>query len=369
MDKRKIISISISIVLVAVIVYFFFFTNSLNKLNQNSNENSFNLVYDKCTSCSNSALNVIYSLFKSQNSPLNAKNISFNSSEGISLISNYSVTALPSLMINETNKSEMILDSLVYLNMFNVEGDYFVLNTPFLAGLTKGMTYFDLIQNRTITSFDIFNQSSIYNNTNQSFINPSEVLELFNSTNYTNKNKIIIDFIYSNSSFSAVQSLILYKALSNFGNFSNLNTLISPEVSFSQGETLGNTEFYVLNGKDYSSNYFNLESSNIINLSTSTYVDTLEKQLFEFDQNSAYPFFSNLGNFMPFIDIGGKYIEISSMLNPKIFSGLTINQIDNLIITNKTAGEAFNDSVYFVQTLLCSYIGYNNTRCNSPIID
>ena len=367
MDKTKEIILITGIIVVAVLVYFLFFYNT-GKTTINSNRYSAEILYNGCSTCSNSAMNIIYDLFKSDKYDLKAQNLSFNSSEGIGMVSNYSITALPTVVINETNSSESILDSLVYLNMFNVEGNKFVLNTPFLSGLTKGMTYFDLIQNKEITAFDIFNQSAIYQNINESLLNPSEILYLFNGSKYTENNKTLISFVYSNSSFSAVQSMILYKAMSAFGNFSNLSTLTSPSVSFSTGETLGNTQFYTLNGNDYNSNYFSMESSNIENLSSSAYVKTLEKQLFEFDQNSAYQFFDNLGNFMPFIDIGGRYVEVSSMLNPRIFTGKSISQIDTLIKTNQTIGNAFNDSVYFIQTLLCSYIGYNESTCNSTPI-
>ena len=367
MDKTKEIILITGLIVVAVLVYFLFFYNT-GKTTINSNRYSAEILYNGCSTCSNSAMNIIYDLFKSDKYDLKAQNLSFNSSEGIGMVSNYSITALPTVVINETNSSESILDSLVYLNMFNVEGNKFVLNTPFLSGLTKGMTYFDLIQNKEITAFDIFNQSAIYQNINESLLNPSEILYLFNGSKYTENNKPLISFVYSNSSFSAVQSMILYKAMSAFGNFSNLSTLTSPSVSFSTGETLGNTQFYTLNGNDYNSNYFSMESSNIENLSSSAYVKTLEKQLFEFDQNSAYQFFDNLGNFMPFIDIGGRYVEVSSMLNPRIFTGKSISQIDTLIKTNQTIGNAFNDSVYFIQTLLCSYIGYNESTCNSTPI-
>ena len=367
MDKTKEIILITGMIIVAVLVYFLFFYNT-GKTTINSDRYSAEILYNGCSTCSNSAMNIIYDLFKSDKYDLKAQNLSFNSSEGIGMVSNYSITALPTVVINETNSSESILDSLVYLNMFNVEGNKFVLNTPFLSGLTKGMTYFDLIQNKEITAFDIFNQSAIYQNINESLLNPSEILYLFNGSKYTENNKPLISFVYSNSSFSAVQSMILYKAMSAFGNFSNLSTLTSPSVSFSTGETLGNTQFYTLNGNDYNSNYFSMESSNIENLSSSAYVKTLEKQLFEFDQNSAYQFFDNLGNFMPFIDIGGRYVEVSSMLNPRIFTGKSISQIDALIKTNQTIGNAFNDSVYFIQTLLCSYIGYNESTCNSTPI-
>ncbi|MCL4376344.1 hypothetical protein M1558_02545 [Candidatus Parvarchaeota archaeon] len=368
MDKKKEMLLLVGAIVVIFLVYFLFFYNS-GKINSKSNaQSSINIFYNSCSSCSNSALNIIYSLFNSDKSTLKAENVSFNSSEGNSIVSNYSITALPTILINETNSSENVLDSLVYLNVFNIEGNKFVLNTPFLAGLTKGITYFDLIQGRKVTAFDIFNQSEIYNNTNKNVINPSQILYLFNSSGYTSGNKTLISFIYSNSSFSAVQSMILYKALNAFGKFSNLNVITSPSVSFSTGETLGNTEFYQINGSRYQSPYFAIESSSLQNLSSSKYVNTLEKELFDFDQNSAYPFFSNLGNFMPFIDIGGRYVEVSSMINPRIFEDDNITQIKQLIKTNQTVGRAFNDSVYFIQTLLCSYINYNETPCNSTQI-
>ena len=365
MDKKREILLLAGAIVVILLVYFLFFYNSGKANSVSGNQNSINIFYSSCSSCSNSALNIIYNLFSSDKSALHTENVSFNSSEGVSMVSNYSVTALPTIIINETNSSENVLDSLVYLNVFNLEGNKFVLNTPFLAGLSKGITYFDLIQERKITAFDIFNQSEIYNNTNENVINPSQILYLFNSSKYTLGNKTLISFIYSNSSFSAVQSMILYQALSAFGNFSNLNVMTSPLVSFSTGEKLGNTQFYQINGSRYESPYFAMESSSLQNLSYSKYINTLEKELFEFDQNSAYPFFSNLGNFMPFIDIGGRYIEVSSMINPRIFENDNINQIKQLIKTNQTVGKAFNDSVYFMQTLLCSYINYNESPCNS----
>ncbi|MGC8533565.1 MAG: hypothetical protein ACP5MV_02985 [Candidatus Parvarchaeum sp.] len=365
MDRKRKALLLAGTIVVIILVYFLFFYNSAKANSINDKQTSVNIFYSSCSSCSNGALNIIYNLFKSDKSALKTENLSFNSSKGVSMVSNYSITALPTMILNETNSSENVLDSLVYLNVVNTEGNKFVLNTPFLAGLTKGITYFDLIQGRVITAFDIFNQSEIYNNTNKSVINPSQILYLFNATKYALKNKTLISFVYSNSSFSAVQSMILYKALSAFGNFSNLNFTTSPLVSFSTGETLGNTQFYEINGSEYQSPYFIIESSTLQNLGSSKYVDTLEKELFEFDQNSAYPFFSNLGNFMPFIDIGGRYVEVSSMINPRVFENDNINKIEQLIKTNQTVGRAFNDSVYFMQTLLCSYINYSKSPCNS----
>lgn len=303
--KNNLIVLIFGIVIVFVIAYFLFFYNSAPSKH---GTNSVEILYNSCKGCSDGALNIIKSLFHSNGADLLSKNVSFESVSGSSLVSQYSVTSLPTLIINETNVSTDTLDSLAYLNAFNVESNNFVLNTPFLAGVYKGIKYFDLIQNRSITAFDILNQSYVYKNTNTSVINPSEVLYLINGTNYTNKNKVEISFVYSNSSFSAVQSLIMYTALKAFGNFSNLSTLIAPRVAFSSSETLGDTEFYALNGSDYNSNYFYLEPSYLQNLSSSPYVNILEKQLFEFDQNSAYPLFSNIGNFMPFMDIGGRYI-------------------------------------------------------------
>lgn len=368
MDKQRKILLVVGAVAVVFLVYFLFFYNG-GKANPASNtRNSINIFYDGCSSCSNSALNIIYNLFYSDKSTLKAENISFNSSKGNSIVSNYSITALPTIVMNQTNSSENILDSLVYLNIFNIEGNKFVLNTPFLAGLTKGIKYFDLIQGRKITSFDIFNQSEVYNNTNKNVINPSQILYLFNGSEYTVGNKTLISIIYSNSSFSAVQSMILYEAINAFGKFTDLNVITSPSVSFSTSETLGNTQFYQINGSRYQSPYFAVESSSLQNLSSSKYINTLEKELFEFDQNSVDPFFSNLGNFMPFIDIGGRYVEVSSMLNPRLFKNNNITQIERLIKTNQTVGKAFNDSVYFIQTLLCSYVNYNESPCNSTQI-
>ena len=362
---NKIYILGLGVLIVFILTYFLF----VYKIpTTNNNINSEEITYGSCASCSTGVINIINSLFNSQNAPLKTKNISFNSKLGVSFVSNFSVTALPSLILNETSASTNVIDSLVYLNAFNVGSNYFVLNTPFIAGISKGVRYFDLIQNRTITAFDIFNQSYIYKNANRSVINPSEVLYMVNGTNKAYKNKTEISFVYGNSSFSAVQSLILYKALKGFGNFTNLSTLTSVEVAFSPGKYLGNTEFYALKSSDYRSNYFYFESSYLNNLSTSPYIGTLERQLFEFDQNAAYPLFSNVGNFLPFIDIGGRYIEVSSMINPKIFYGKTINQIDQLVNTNETIGLAFNDSVHFMQTILCSYVGYTAYPCNSTVI-
>ena len=146
MDKKREIFLLVGAVVVVVLVYFLFFYNSGNINSKSNSQNAINIFYNSCDSCSNSAINIIYKLFSLDKSILKAENISFNSSEGNSIVSNYSITALPTILINETNNSENVLDSLVYLNIFNIEGNKFVLNTPFLAGLTKGITYFDLIQ-------------------------------------------------------------------------------------------------------------------------------------------------------------------------------------------------------------------------------
>ena len=155
MNKLRLAFLVTGIALIFILVYFLFFYSNSHLNPTNGGQNAINIVYSGCNSCSNSSIGIIYSLFNSANSFITGKNISFDTPEGTSLVSNYSITTLPSVIINETNKSEKILDSLVYLNIFNVEENNFVLNTPFLAGVAKGVTYFDLIQNRTVTAFEL----------------------------------------------------------------------------------------------------------------------------------------------------------------------------------------------------------------------
>ncbi len=355
--------IAVAVIIVAGLGIFLIHANG------NNSGLSYTSVLDlHCLGCTN--IDPFFSLLSHYNIS-SAKTFYFGSNYGNSLISNYSIVNLPSVIINETQASANIFYSLIYLNIFNLDGNSLVLNTPFLAGLYKNTTFFDIIQNRTILSTDIYNQSNVYNLSGGSslskFINPSQFLLLSNSSNVSLNGKVEIDLVFGNSPFSALQTLILFDALSNFGTFSNYSGMKSSSIAFSSNQTIGPVYSYNLTDASYSSNYFYLNLTNISSPGIKSNIQ-LQKELFQFDQNSVSPAFGNVGNFLPFMDIGGRYISVSSMLNPVYFSNIPISNFYKTMAQNSTAGKIFNDSVAFVNAVLCSDISDRAPVCRSNIV-
>ena len=170
---------------------------------------------------------------------------------------------------------------------------------------------------------------------------------------------------YSDSPFSAMQDLILKQALQNFGAFSALQTAVSSRVQLSPGEYLGPQPFYVFPSGSYTSGFFYLHAYNLTTLSD----PSVMKELFQYDQNQGSVLGTTYGVFSPFLDIGGKYISASSMLQPTIFDNLTIGEVYSKIKSNTTISTAFNDSVDFLDAVLCSYTGGVQSVCKSnPVL-
>ncbi len=322
-----------------------------------------------CSACTD--ISSFYTLLSTYNFSL-SKAYSLGSKYGNSLIENYSVANLPSVVMSATNASANIFYGLIYLNVFNLVGNSLILNTPFTAGLYRNVTFYDIIQNKTIESLDIYNQSDVYNISSkpsyETYINPSQFLLLSNSSPISSGNKTVIDFIYGDSPFSALQTIVLFTALSSFGNFSDYSTMRSTSVAFSQGEVIGPVYSYNLTAAYYSSNYFSLRIYNVS--SPATVADTsVQRELFEFDQNALSPAFGNVGNFLPFLNIGGRYISVSSMLNPFYFSNMQLSKFYSEMRTNSTLGSMFNDSVAFAQAVLCSDIANSASICSTPLVE
>ena len=242
-------------------------------------------------------------------------------------------------------------------------------NTPFMAGLTRNVTYSNLLDNGSVsTAYDIYNASALYNVSSsaiRNYTNPSEFLLIYNSSSLVFNNKIGIIFVYSNSTFSAVQDLLLKSALDSFGNFSGLSLTNSSSVAVTPTETVGRIEYYNLLKMPYSSGFFSLQTYNLSNVVSS---QEAEKVLFEYDQNAGQAAFSQLGNFMPFLDIGGRYIEVSSMLNPVLFSGLSVSQLQQKINSDPTMRDMFDQSVAFLDAVLCSYTNNSEPICRSSSV-
>ena len=322
-----------------------------------------------CSQCSAGVSGFVYSMLQSQGYSSRKVALTLGSKAGQQLISNYLVTALPSVVFPATSSSASILSSLIYLNVFNTNQNHFVLNTPFLSVFLKNVTYYSIIQNRTITSFDVYNITKVYNISVRkpwsAIINPMVFLLEANATNMTYGNKTQISFVYSDSPFSAMQDLILEQALQNFGAFSALQTAASSRVQLSPGEYLWPQPFYVFPSGSYTSGFFYLRAYNLTTLSD----PSVMKELFQYDQNQGSVLGTTYGVFSPFLDIGGKYISASSMLQPTIFDNLTMGEVYSKIKSNTTIGTAFNDSVDFLDAVLCSYTGGIQSVCKSnPVL-
>ncbi len=321
----------------------------------------------KCQACSNQIPSAIYSILAGQSYSNSQAQALFGTQEGNSFIANNSVTALPSVVMPQTSISANVLSAMVYLNMFNVESNSFVLNTPFISGLLGKLTYFSIIQNRTITVTDIYNVSNVYGLSRSSpafyDINPTEFLMQSNVSNLTKGNKTEILLIYSDSPFSAVQSLIIKNALQNFGNFSGDSTLQSGAISATTTQTIGPEPMYNFENMSFNSKIFSFVAYNL----SSVQDQTAQKELFQYDQN-AISLNSIYGSFTPFLDIGGKFIGVSSMLSPLIFNGMNITEVNHTLKTNTTLSNLFNNAVSFLDATLCYYTLGSEAVCNTSAV-
>jgi hypothetical protein len=310
---------------------------------------------------------LLFSFISAQGYRTSQVSLYFGSTEAKTFIENELITALPAVTLPATTDSADLLNELVYLNIFNFESSSFVLNTPFISALTRNVTYFSILQNKTISAFDIYNISSIYgvNKSSKSLhlLNPMVVLLQFNSTNLTTGNKTDIIFVYSDSPFSAIQSLVVKNALDNFGYFNSSRTFTSEQINASSTFPLGPVPSYDFSEMHFSSDLFNLEAYNITSVSN----PVAQRELFQYDQNSASSLGIAYGSFTPFFDIGGRFISVSSMLLPSVLNGLNMTAAYKYIGTNSTVGFLFNDSVAFVDAMLCSYDNYNSI-CNTTLV-
>ncbi len=360
--------VAIGIVVVLWYLIFYGFSGTIS-VQSNINSSYVSIFASTCSSCSDSITSAIYNLLTSHGYTNSEYTEYLNTKVGLDMVSNDLVTSVPSVVLPADTNSANILPGLIYLNMFNVVGNYFVANTPFLAGLSRNVTYLSITQNRTITAWDIYNVSDVFNTTknraNANFIYPGTFLLQANSTNLSIGNKTEIILVYSASPFSAIQSLVLESALSDFGSFSNQSIGESSQVSVSPTETLGPQPFYAFDSMKYTSPYFAMEAYNLSFVSG----QTAQRELFQYDQNSGSSLEQSLGSFTPFFDVGGKYIEVSSMLFPDVFNGLNISGVDQKIASNATISRVFNDSVSFIDAVLCSAINYVEPICSSANVE
>lgn len=369
--KRWFILVVIIVLVLSVVVYYI---GSAGVFSPNSgpslNSSFVSVLSDTCARCSNTLPGLVYSLVSSQGYSADQMQLYYGSALGNSFIENNSITSLPSAVLPATKTSAQFLNSLVYINLFNLVGNSFVLNTPFASELARGTTYFSILQNRTITAFDIYNLSLVYNTTQSTpalelnLINPMEIITQFNATNLTIGNKTEILFVYSDSPYAAVQSLILRDTLASFGTFSANATSSSRTVAVSQSQYFGPAPLYDFADMGFSSNLFALKTYNLTQMNDAT----AQKELFQYDQNAASTLNQVYGSFMPFLDIGGKFISVSSMLVPSMFNGLNATQAYQKVSYNSTVGTLFNSAVSFLDAVLCSYAANNEPVCNSTSV-
>ena len=356
----------VSVGIISIFLAYLLSVAAVPRAQADLNASFVSIVYPSCQQCSNIA-NLLFSFLSSRGYQAPRVSLYFGSAAARNFIDNELITALPAVTLPATTGSADLLNELVYLNIFNFESNSFVLNTPFVSALTRNVTYFSILQNRTVSAFDIYNISNIYG-VNQSsgslrLLNPMEVLLQFNSINLTSGNKTDIIFVYSDSPFSAIQSLVVKRALDDFGYFNSSVTFTSERINASFTLPLGPTPSYDLSKMHFSSNSFDLEAYNI----TSIPNPTVQRELFQYDQNAVSDLGTVYGSFTPFFDIGGRFISVSSMLLPSVLNGFNITAAYRYIDTNSTIGSLFNDSVAFIDAMLCSYDNYNSI-CNTTIV-
>ncbi len=370
--KEYIIVVLIALAVLGILILFLTYATSTAQPTQvDLNNSEVGVFYSACTSCTQQIPLELYNFFAQYGYIPNNVSIFFGDNTTATFISNNLITALPSLVIPssiaQNSQASTIISALVYSNVFTSGANNFVLNTPFIAALTHSVTYYNILENRTMTSVNIYNISTVYNVTASSKfapIMPIPIIMTFNDTNITRQGKPVIDFVYSDSPYSALQDFLFTKALENFGNFTGLSTYFSQSFQVTQTSYIGPQVYYNLQNASYNSNFFYLEAYNISDITDVN----LSRQIFEYDQNALLGI-STYGNFMPFIDIGGRFISVSSMLQPMLFNGMNITQINNYLDTNSTVDAYVNDSISFIDAMLCTYTGAVVKVCSSPKVN
>ncbi|MGC8516283.1 MAG: hypothetical protein ACP5MT_00070 [Candidatus Acidifodinimicrobium sp.] len=370
-DKIRLLSLVALLALIIVMVIFLLKLSLANKIAPSLNQSEISVINKNCMECSNSIpYSFSYILSEFGYSPY-MYNETFGTALGDSIISSNFITTLPSIVVPQTVLSSSsslmnLVSSLVYSNILtlNQNNNNLVLNTPFAAGLFGPLTFYSILENSTQRSIPI-NFTKLYGVENQSnfeskLINPVDPIILQNQS-HINNSKIF--YVYGNSPFSSLESVIFRDALKNFGNFSNNITAFSGEVSVTKNESLGPQIGYLLSENGYKSSYFSIYFYNISSVE-SPYARNL---ILEFDQN-AISSGSPYGNFIPLIDIGGRYIIVSSQLKPTFFNGMNLQQIENTLASNQSIGTAFNDSVYLIDSMLCSLSKNSADICSNSIV-
>lgn len=370
-SKLRFIALVIILAVIIIMLVFLLKISITPPATHSLNQSEISIIYENCTACSNKIpASFSYILSEFGYSP-HVYNESFGNAQGDSVISSDLVTTLPSIVVppsvfSSSNSLLSLISSLIYSNIFtfNQNSNRLVLNTPFAAGLFGPLNFYSILQNSTQTSVPI-NITKVYNIQNQSsfkseLINPVDPIIIQNQSSM-NYSKIF--YVYGSSPFSSLESVIFRDALENFGNFSNNVTAYSGEVSVTSNESLGPQIGYLLPQNGYKSGYFSIYFYNISSISD-PYVRDL---ILEFDQN-AVSSGSPYGNFVPFIDIGGKYVMVSSQLKPTIFNGMDLQQIEDKIASNQTIGSAFNDSIYLLDSMLCSVSKNSASVCSNPVV-
>ncbi|MDP8012743.1 MAG: hypothetical protein RAK22_01420 [Nanoarchaeota archaeon] len=362
-------------IVVAVILSFYFFWSETQFLTIPTEATEIALVDSNCTSCTNSLPYSVRTFLEAYNYAPNNSTLYLGSKEGDNLTEKYVVTALPSLVfpvsaLNGNSNLSIIVSALLYENIltFNQGQEEFVLNTPFSSAIFGPVRYYSPLQNRIITSKDILNYTLVYGTTNpleRDVINPTTAVEEINASQLDSNNKTDIYFIYGNSPFSGLESLILRDALKNFGSFSRNVTYYSSSIKASGSITLGPQLSYDLSASNYSSKHFQIKAYDISDLTNAT----AQELVAQYDQNLFYMYnTSGFNNFEPLIDIGGRYVVVSSPLKPYIFNELNQSQIEKKLSENESLAFLFNRSVMFIDSLLCEYEN-SSQICSNPTVE
>lgn len=287
-----------------------------------------------------------------------------SSSDVKSIIENYDVTTLPSFVIKNISAVNITLLPYYFLaNLFNLvtinSTTAAVLNTPFISTITGNVTFYSIIYNQTIFDKYISNPSLIFNNVQ----NASNLayLTIFLETNQTPQHNIYV--IVGNDSYSAAGLDLLDIALSNFGN-------LSGNLQYSSSMPLGSISLgpvqYLYPSK-FDSNYFSLTVLKLNNVGINS---AAFNALLTYDLNALNPAFSQIG-FLPFVDIGNKFIGYSSPIRPYLLNNYSYSQLSSMVQSNQTSqlAEALRHVVYFYDAMLCDLINTSRPAiCSTPAV-
>jgi hypothetical protein len=166
--------------------------------------------------------------------------------------------------------------------------------------------------------------------------------------------------------YCAAQRWAMINSLSRFGTFTGLTTTHS-----ASGDAYPNTPTFTFVGSTYTSNYITFtpveEYTNQIDPSTKYYKVLQTPTTAQNALSTAW----NPSTAIPFIDIGGKYVQVGNLapLSPTMFTGKTWAQVSAAMNDpTSSLGKAIIGNANYMTAAICNVISNKSTTACTPAI-